>query len=183
MAAPSATDVGALRADVGGRILVRRLVILAFWLGLTVLIAWFPPVNHAVYGDAPSRWDYDGPYTSIATTAPPAASAIATHRPTATVAGSATPAASMSGHSITGIASWYRYVPGGAAAGPALRRALGPGWRGTVVTVCASRCIQVTLSDWCGCNTANEKLIDLDRASFAQLADPSRGVVKVTVRW
>lgn len=164
----------------------RRIAFLAFWLGLTVLIAWFPPVNHAVYGDAPSRWDYDGPYTSIATTALPTASAFATRRPAATVPPSTErPAASMSGHSITGIASWYRYVPGGAAAGPALRRALGPGWRGTVVTVCAGdRCVYgIALSDWCGCNTANEKLIDLDRASFAQLADPSRGIVKVTVRW
>ena len=184
MAVSSATDVGAMRDDVGRWLVVRRLAFLAFWLGLTFLIAWFPPVNTAVKGDAPSRWDYDGPYTSIARTAPPAASAIATHRPTATVPPpTERPAASMSGHSISGLSSWYAYVPGGAAAGPALRRALGPGWRGKVVTVCASRCIRVTLSDWCGCNTANEKLIDLDRSSFALLADPSRGVVKVTVRW
>ena len=34
----------------------RRIAFLAFWLGLTFLIAWFPPVNTAVKGDVPSQW-------------------------------------------------------------------------------------------------------------------------------
>ena len=32
--------------------------------------------------------------------------------------------------SIKGRASWYNYVPGGAAAGPRLRAMLGKNWRG-----------------------------------------------------
>jgi len=49
------------------------------------------------------------------------------------------------------------------------------------VTVCASRCVRVILSDWCQCYGA--RVIDLDARSFALLAPLSRGVVKVTVRW
>ena len=192
MAAPSATDVGAMRDDVGGRILVRRRAFLAFWLGLTFLIAWFPPVNTAVKGDVPSRWTYDGPYTSIARTAPPTASAIATHRPTATVPPpTGRPAASMSGHSITGIASWYcrpgvsrctRGHPDGLYA--AIRRDLLT-LRGARVTVCRtdlpSVCVVVTIID-CNCGP-NANLIDLYSDAFRELAPLSRGVVKVTVHW
>jgi hypothetical protein len=80
---------------------------------------------------------------------------------------------------MSGIASWYRYVAGGAAAGPALRRFLGPKWRGSQVRVCAlQRCVVVTLSDWCGCPG---RLIDLSRTDFARLASPSRGLLKIVV--
>ena len=37
--------------------------------------------------------------------------------------------------SLRGIATWYAYRPGEAAAGPALRRALGKDWRGRSVVV------------------------------------------------
>ena len=86
-------------------------------------------------------------------------------------------------HAISGISTWYKYVPGGAAAGPALRAALGSGWRGRKVSVCVTggNCISVTLSDWCACGSG--RVIDLDRASFAALADPSRGILAVTVHW
>jgi hypothetical protein len=81
-----------------------------------------------------------------------------------------------------GVATWYRYVPGHAAAGPALRAALGPRWRGKTVRVCdrAGRCVSAVLSDWCACG--GDRVIDLDRRLFARLAAPSRGLVKVTVR-
>lgn len=85
---------------------------------------------------------------------------------------------------VTGIASWYRYVPGGAAAGPALRRWLGPSWRGMTVLVCRDQpyvCVSVVLSDFCRCNTAGIKLIDLDLASFAALRAPTFGTVDVVV--
>lgn len=81
--------------------------------------------------------------------------------------------------SVTGIASWYRYVPGQAAAGPRLRSALGPGWRGSTVTVCASVCLRVTLSDF----MVADRLVDLDSRSFAALAPLSQGLVKVSVTW
>ena len=86
---------------------------------------------------------------------------------------------------LTGTASWYDYVPGGAAAGPALRSALGKGWRGQTVSVCAEGdCVRVMLSDWCQCywKQPRERLIDLDVRSFARLAPTSRGVIKVTVQ-
>lgn len=78
-----------------------------------------------------------------------------------------------------GIATWYN-VGGGfyAAAGPALRVG---NWRGRVVTVCSNKCIRVKLVDWCACG--NGRVIDLSRDAFATLLPPSRGVVKVTVKW
>ena len=86
-------------------------------------------------------------------------------------------------HRLTGNAVWYVYRRGHAAAGPALRAALGPRWRGKTVTVCSGpRCVRVVLSDWCACRTGN-RVVDLDRAAFAALAPTSRGVIPVTVRW
>lgn len=85
---------------------------------------------------------------------------------------------------IHGRASWYAYVPGGAAAGPKLRAALGPNWRGKIVTVHANgRTVRVRLTDWCQCyrGTATERLIDLDIRAFARLSDPASGLVKVSV--
>lgn len=86
---------------------------------------------------------------------------------------------------LTGRASWYEYVQGGAAAGPDLRKALGSDWRGQKVTVCANgECVRVTLSDWCQCykGEKRERIIDLDVRSFAALAPTSAGLTKVTIR-
>ena len=81
---------------------------------------------------------------------------------------------------ISGQATWYRWRPGEAAAGPRLRAALGSRWRGRLVRVCAGEsCLRVRLTDWCAC--PGERLVDLDRRAFARLAFPSRGVVRVTV--
>ena len=169
-------------------ILVRRRAFLAFWLGLTFLIAWFPPVNTAVKGDVPSRWDYDGPYTSIASQPSPTVSALATHRPAATVPPpTERPAASMSGHSITGVASWYcrpgvsrctRGHPGGLYA--AIRRDLLTTWRGRDVKVCtASNCVTVRVID-CLC-AGGTGIIDLYADAFIHLAPLSRGRIHVTL--
>jgi hypothetical protein len=89
------------------------------------------------------------------------------------------------GRRLTGVASWYDYVPGGAAAGPALRSALGKDWRGTKVRVCADTdCVSVTLSDWCQClwKQDGERIIDLDVRSFAKLAPTAQGLAKVEVQ-
>jgi hypothetical protein len=88
--------------------------------------------------------------------------------------------------SLTGSASRYAYVKGGAAAGPQLRRWLGKDWRGTTVTVCAvesKACTKVKLTDSCQCyrDEKRERIIDLDDRSFAKLAALWRGVIKVTV--
>ena len=81
--------------------------------------------------------------------------------------------------SLSGLASWYRYVPGQAAAGPRLRAMLG-NWRGRVVTVNGLR---IVLSDWCQCHEGqrDERLIDLDSRTFSQIAPLSRGLVLVEV--
>ena len=81
---------------------------------------------------------------------------------------------------IRGSATWFRAPAGTAAAGPALRAFLGPHWRGTVVTVTANgHSVTARLTDWCLCSSA--RVVDLDKRSFAKLADPSRGVIHVTV--
>lgn len=99
------------------------------------------------------------------------------------------PTSHRTGRSVTGTATWF--CGGGsactrgygpecrcAAAGPALR--VGQ-WRGRVVVVMAGgRSVQVTLRDWCACPG---RVIDLYRGAFSQLADPSVGVLKVTVSW
>ncbi|CAB4174196.1 hypothetical protein UFOVP1028_21 [uncultured Caudovirales phage] len=89
------------------------------------------------------------------------------------------PEANVSPARLSGIASWYRYVPGQAAAGPRLRALLG-NWRGRTVTVNG---IPVRLTDWCQCfeGQPDERLIDLDSRTFAQLAPLSRGLVAVDI--
>lgn len=127
----------------------------------------------------------------------------ATSSPSPTVGASmpATPVPTVTGaapgHSLTGTASWYclprsactrGYPATGlfAAAGPALRAALGPNWRGRVVTARANgRAVRVRLIDWCQCyaGTSRERAIDLYASAFRQLAPLSHGVIKVEVRW
>jgi hypothetical protein len=85
--------------------------------------------------------------------------------------------ASGTGTTTLGVASWYRWRLGQAAAGPALRTGR---WRGRFVRVCAeTRCVVVRLTDWCAC--PGGRLIDLDARSFARIAPLSRGLVRVTV--
>lgn len=104
--------------------------------------------------------------------------------PTPAATPAATPKSISEPVTRSGVATWYDWRPGQAAAGPGLRRMLGPNWRGQGVRVCAgSRCVRVILTDWCACATRSGRptLIDLDRRSFARLASPSRGVIEVTV--
>jgi hypothetical protein len=75
---------------------------------------------------------------------------------------------------------------GVSAAGPALRAAIGAGWRGRQVSVCAGqRCVSTILGDWCLCGDRNgvPTVIDLDVAAFRQLAPLSIGVIAVEVTW
>lgn len=103
-------------------------------------------------------------------------------------------------HSISGLASWYcnsddpsgplsichyRYPDGPGfdaygAAGPGLRAAIGPGWRGTVVQICGHRCVNVKLVDWCKCTGGSvgvEKLIDLYYDVYVLTGS------KITISW
>ena len=85
---------------------------------------------------------------------------------------------------VKGSASFYAYVPGGAAAAARLRDAIGSNWRGRRVTVWyGSRHVVVTLSDF-ESSLIPGRLIDLDEASFAALVGPGwyqRGRVSVEV--
>lgn len=130
----------------------------------------------------------DGPWWPAA---PPSASAPS---PTATAAPSAssTPKPTKrptAWHSLSGSATYYcktgasRCTAGHpdrarfdayAAAGPALRVALGPNWRGRVVYVDG---IRVTLIDWCLCTGAPDRLIDLYWDVFALTGS------RVTIAW
>lgn len=70
-----------------------------------------------------------------------------------------------------------------AAAGPALRKMLGPKWRNDIVLVMkGNNKVYVKLVDWCECKkgTADERIIDLYADAFDNLADLGRG--KITVR-
>ena len=101
--------------------------------------------------------------------------------PTASIAPRATPQPTKAARAVLrGLASFYDWHSGEAAAGPALRRFLGSSWRGTRVRVCAKgRCVTVRLSDWCQCYGV--RVIDLDRASFAALASPTLGLIDVQI--
>jgi len=118
----------------------------------------------------------------------PATRPIAVQRPEAS---STLGAASSTGHSISGRASWYcdagvspcsSSYPDStgfdayAAAGPRLRAAIGSNWRGMVVTVDG---IRVKLIDWCQCyaGESNEKLLDLYHDVYLRAGS------SVTVRW
>lgn len=81
-----------------------------------------------------------------------------------------------------GTASWYAVSGDVAAAGPALRRALGD-WRGALVEVCAGRCVTVKLVDFCQCykGQRGERLLDLSDSAFAQLAPLAVGILHVRV--
>jgi hypothetical protein len=94
------------------------------------------------------------------------------------VAGHARVRLALTGHRLAGPATWYRYHPGQAAAGPRLRAALGAHWRGRVVAVNGLR---VRLTDWCACPYG--RVIDLHVGDFARLARPSTGVLRVSVSW
>jgi rare lipoprotein A (peptidoglycan hydrolase) len=83
---------------------------------------------------------------------------------------------------LSGVASWYAAPVGTAAAGPALRAALGRSWRGRTVTVTrGGASVRVLLDDWCQCY--GTRLVDLSRDAFAALGDPSLGLLGVEVTW
>ena len=79
----------------------------------------------------------------------------------------------------TGTASWFRSPNGVSAAGPALRSALGPDWRGTRVVVTGPAGSAVTVV---GDFMRADRLIDLDVPVFYATCGPlSLGLCHVTV--
>jgi len=83
--------------------------------------------------------------------------------------------------SVTGEASWFASPIGVSAAGPALRAALGAGWRGTRVTVCGpAGCAVTILGDW----MRADRLVDLDVSVFPAVCGPlSLGLCRAEVTW
>lgn len=99
-------------------------------------------------------------------------------------------AAPPPGGSISGQATWYCCTIGyRGQAVVALPGALGghydPVPASRYVTVCADRCVQLPVVDYCGCfwGTASQKVADLSPEAWAAVSDTalSRGVIPVTV--
>lgn len=89
---------------------------------------------------------------------------------------------SQDGKAITGTASWWNSF------GPGIYAALRPdlGSKGDLVIVCGGapfHCVTAPVITSCKCLGPNsERLVDLSRDLFAEFADPSRGVVRITLQ-
>jgi hypothetical protein len=96
----------------------------------------------------------------------------------------------QSGDTFTGLATWYCCSSGyRGQAVVALPGALGghydPPPAARTVTVCADRCAELPVVDYCGClwGTSDQKIADLSPEAWAAISDSgtSAGVIRVTV--
>lgn len=87
-----------------------------------------------------------------------------------------TTAPPASGRSQTGQASWYQY-----RAGECAHQTLPKGTVVRVTNLATGASVSCVVTDR-GPFVAN-RIIDLDRASFAQIADPNAGVINVRIDW
>ena len=94
------------------------------------------------------------------------------------------------GDSVSGLATWYCCSAGyRGQAVVALPGALGghydPPPASRSVTVCADRCAELPVVDYCGClwGTADQKVVDLSPEAWAAISNSgtSAGVIRVTV--
>jgi len=172
----------------------RRRLLFAVWLTVLALpILVIDNIPRTEARAAPVKVEADGVATSTTsstTTTVPPTSEVATSEVTATTAPEPVRAAAVRATTTTevvttttappneetGGASWYDYRPGECA-----HRTLP---KGTVVTItrlatgASTTCVVTDRGPWGG-----DRIIDLDRATFAQLADPSTGVIQVRITW
>ena len=122
------------------------------------------------------------PSTTTTTTAPPSparqVAARATAAPTVTPATTTeAPAPAVTTDAEHGQATWYAEAPAGMCASPTLPF-------GTVVTVTN---VATGASTTCTVDDREQagypRVVDMSPSGFAQLADPSEGVVDVTISW
>ena len=83
---------------------------------------------------------------------------------------------------LSGVATFYAYNSGQAAAAKPLRDELGAGWRGSFVRVCHDGlCLRLRLTAW-EASLIPGRLIDLSSQDFRRICGPlSKGVCAVTV--
>ena len=106
-----------------------------------------------------------------------------TFSPTAKpVSGSITPSCCVVGPSISGVATFYAYNAGQAAAAKPLRDYLGAGWRGAFARVCHyGLCLRIRLTD-SEASLIPGRLIDLSSQDFRRICGPlSQGICEVEV--
>lgn len=132
--------------------------------------------------------DYAAPLRAVPTPVPTPLPQRPKAAPTTAHTSSGSGARTIRGGDLRGWATWYATGPGGltAAAGPALRKAIGPGWRGSRVLVARAgslRGIEVRLVDWCACGPRHGEptILDLSDEAFDALGRLSSGVMRVVV--
>ncbi len=146
-----------------------------------------PELTAPAASSAGSPSPSEAPYLAGVSPAPQVALALAEP-----VSPTNAPVANVSPGRLSGLMSWFcghgspcttgYAAPGAfAAAGPVLRAALGPDWRGRAVTVSVGgRSVVVTLVDWCGC--LGTRLLDGYASVWAALGlDLRAGLVTVEV--